>query len=106
MTTPHLLIAAWSDFFTGETALAILRVALTLLIGIPLVYFLSRSSNRLFTKSSAHAGMITSKAIFYIGVTLITFTCLRELGWALTAFLGEAGMVGVATGIASRNSIS
>lgn len=103
----YFFIASWTEFVASETVQAFVRVAFTLLIGIPFIYFLSRSSERLFVRSgAAHAGMATSKGIFYIGVTLITLTCLRELGWDLTAFLGAAGIVGVAIGFASQTSLS
>jgi len=106
MTSPEL-IAALTDFLEAEMLLRAGRFALTLIIGLPLTYLLSRGAERLLTRrGSAESGMITSKAVFYLGMTLITLTCLRELGWDLTAFLGAAGIFGVAIGFASQTSLS
>jgi small-conductance mechanosensitive channel len=102
--TTTLLAIVWGDWLTPETAL---RFALTLLIGVPAIYLVTRASARLLTKHvSAHAGAVISKGIFYAGVVILVLTSLRELNFDLTAILGAAGILGVAIGFASQTSLS
>lgn len=102
--TTTLLAIAWGDWLTPETAL---RFALTLLIGVPAIYLVTRASARLLTKHvSPHAGAVISKGIFYAGVVILVLTSLRELNFDLTAILGAAGILGVAIGFASQTSLS
>jgi small-conductance mechanosensitive channel len=104
IATTTLLALAWGNWLTPETAL---RFALTLLIGVPAIYLVTRASSRLLTKHvSAHAGAVISKGIFYAGVVILVLTSLRELNFDLTAILGAAGILGVAIGFASQTSLS
>lgn len=104
MTLLPILAVAWADWLTPENAL---RFALTLVIGIPLLYLATRATSRLLTKHvSAHAGAIVSKGLFYVGIVILILTSLRELNFDLTAILGAAGIVGVAVGFASQTSLS
>ena len=83
------------------------RLLLMLAIGLPIVVILSRQVQRYAQmKSSAQAAMLSGKAIRYIGFLLILLTCLRELGFELTPFLGAAGILGIAIGFASQTSVS
>src|SRR5690606_38606515 len=99
--------ATWADWIASEAAARAVRVALTLLIGLPLIILAARAVARLATaRISPHAGMLLSKAVYYTGIFVIIMTTLREFGWHLTAILGAAGIAGVAIGFASQTSLS
>lgn len=101
------MFATWSDWLASEPVARGIRVALTFIIGLPILYFVTRTTARILTKRvSTHAGMVVSKGIFYGGFVLLILTGLHELGWELTAVLGAAGIVGVAVGFASQTSLS
>ncbi len=85
----------------------ILRVALYLVIGIPLVWAATRWIQTWATKTySAQRGLVIGKVIFYSGLLLLTVSVLNELGFKLTALMGAAGILGVALGFASQTSVS
>jgi small-conductance mechanosensitive channel len=50
--------------------------------------------------------MILSKAILYIGFSIIAISILREVGFRLDTLLGAAGIIGIAIGFASQTSVS
>jgi small-conductance mechanosensitive channel len=107
MTAFPFLAATWGEWLTAELLSGVLRFSLTLIIGLPLLFLLTRAVGRLLTKHiSAHAGSIISKGIFYAGMVILILTGLRELGFELTAILGAAGIFGVAIGFASQTSLS
>ena len=86
---------------------SLLRSALLLFVGLPLLKALSKMLRRLVQKGiSQHAAMIASNALFYGGAALILVMALRELGFKLTALLGAAGVAGVAIGFAAQTSLS
>lgn len=85
----------------------ILRIALLLIVGIPLLgwvrnKFLFICSQRF----SQHSCILLGRVIFYGGIIFIIVTILHELGFNITALLGVAGVFGVAIGFASQTSIS
>ncbi|HQU72609.1 MAG: mechanosensitive ion channel family protein [Calditrichaeota bacterium] len=92
---------------TPEMTSRILRIALLLLAGLPLVYmaagWLRSGLSKKFTPQRA---MIGGKVVQYGGITLIGVMLLHEFGFQLGALLGTAGIVGIAIGFASQTSVS
>lgn len=91
-----------------EDVLAIaLRVTLVLAVGFPLLLLASRWARRTFeARFSPQWGLVTGKAVFYVGLALLLVSALRELGIGLAPLLGAAGIVGIAVGFASQTSVS
>ncbi len=89
------------DWATG------LRAGAMVVLGIPLVFFLSRLSRTWATnRISAQVGLVAGKLIFYAGAATLVVTTMVELGFSLTPLLGAAGVVGIALGFASQTSVS
>jgi small-conductance mechanosensitive channel len=85
----------------------LIRVAVWLVIGLPLVALLSRSLKRyLARRYTPQQAMIGSRFVLYLGIGFVIFTVLTELGFKLTTLLGAAGIVGVAVGFAAQTSVS
>jgi small-conductance mechanosensitive channel len=102
-----LAVIDWSRFISPEFLANAFRALLLVCIGFPVISIFSRLCGRIAQKRfSLQAGMITQKAIFYAGSTLILVMLLSQLGFQLTALLGAAGIVGVAIGFASQTSVS
>ncbi len=85
----------------------LLRVAALLVLGLPVVYAVSRWTRtyvaRLYT---AQKGLIASKLVFYPLLGIIIVMVLREMGFSLAPLLGAAGILGIALGFASQTSVS
>lgn len=83
------------------------RSSLLLIVGLPLIFFVSRWSRTFVSKHySAQQGMIVGKFIQYGGFLFIFFSIFHELGFQLGPLLGAAGIVGIAIGFASQTSVS
>lgn len=84
-----------------------LRVAILLGLGLPLIRLVSVMVKRFLAKHfSPQEALLTQKAILYGGSTLLVLMSLHELGFNLTTLLGAAGIAGVAIGFASQTSLS
>lgn len=84
-----------------------LRAGAMVVLGIPLVFFLSRLTRTwATTRISAQAGLVSGKLVFYAGAATLVVTTMVELGFSLTPLLGAAGVVGIALGFASQTSVS
>lgn len=95
------------QFFTPERVMTAVRVAVLVLVGIPLVRVVGFSIEKIFKKrSSAQTLMLLKKGIVYFGYIVILMMCLKELGFHITTLLGAAGIAGVAIGFASQTSLS
>ncbi len=93
--------------FKTEQLYLILKVVILLLLGGGFIFWLSRILRRYFSKKySAQMGLIVSKSVLYIGISIILISALRELGFKLTTLLGAAGIIGIAVGFASQTSVS
>ncbi|TVQ21565.1 MAG: mechanosensitive ion channel family protein [Spirochaetaceae bacterium] len=68
-----------------------------------IVFFVGRWLEKRLSPQSA---MIIRKVILYTGMTILVVSLLAQLGTNLTAFLGAAGIAGVAVGFAAQTSIS
>ena len=86
---------------------AAIRFAFLVFLGIPLIILASKSVTKYTTKKySAQQGMIFGKVVLYLGIFMIIFSILNELGFKLTHLLGAAGILGIALGFASQTSVS
>lgn len=95
------------DFFTLERLSSIIRLLVWLLVGLPGLFSLSRWLRRSFTRRySPQHGLIISKAVLYVGLVIIAFSVLNELGFKISHLLTAAGIVGLAIGFASQTSVS
>lgn len=84
-----------------------IKIALILIISLPVLLLLRRWARSFFTKKYAsHYGMLAGKVVFYSGLTIIAITIMGQLGLSLAPLLGAAGIVGVALGFASQTSVS
>jgi len=97
----------FATFFTTAKIESIVRLALVLLIGLPIVFFISRTVKKYSVKKfSAQQSMILGKFVLYTGLAFIVFSALREVGFELTTLLGAAGIATLAIGFASQTSVS
>ncbi len=95
------------EYFTPETISQGLRVALIILIGIPLIRILPKVTGKVIqNKFSTQSEMLIKRSIYYLGVIIILITVLNELGFKISALLGAAGIFGIAIGFASQTSVS
>lgn len=94
-------------YFSEEFLQTALKVALIVVISLPIILLLRGWARRFFTKKYApHYGMLAGKVVFYTGLTIVFITIMGQLGLSLAPLLGAAGIVGVALGFASQTSVS
>jgi len=97
----------WTNLLTKETITAIIRIAALIVIGFPLLAFVSAITGRAVKKRfTPQASMLVRKGIFYTGSVLLLVSILYQMGFKLTALLGAAGIAGIAIGFASQTSVS
>ncbi|MGA2975341.1 MAG: mechanosensitive ion channel family protein [Spirochaetia bacterium] len=100
-------IANWLRSLSPDILTKALWVAVTVVAGLFLVRLLAVVIQRyIMRKSTPQRQMIARKIITYSGFFLVFMAVLAELGLKLTAFLGAAGIVGIAVGFASQTSVS
>ena len=93
--------------FSTDLFQSLLRASMILGIGLPLLYFVSRSVGAYVQKhTSEHIGLMTRKIILFTGIVICIITVLYEFGFKLNALLGAAGIASVAIGFASQTSLS
>ena len=96
-----------SDFLTPERSLSLIRSLIILGVGIPLARLLCSSlSKALEKKTGPHQAIVIRKVSFYLLLSLIVVSVLRELGFSLSVLIGAAGILTVAIGFASQTSAS
>jgi len=97
----------FGDYITPERLNVILRIALTLAIGIPLVVLFKKLIKKLLhNKLSPQSEQLVTRFAYYIAVLILVVNVLNELGFKLSALLGAAGVLGIAVGFASQTSVS
>jgi small-conductance mechanosensitive channel len=97
----------WIRSLPPDLLSRILRIALTIVLGLFVVRVLAVVAQRyILKKSTPQRQMIARKVITYTGFFLVLLAVLSELGLKLTALLGAAGIVGIAVGFASQTSVS
>lgn len=93
--------------FISEYLGTIIRIGAILVIGFPLIVFLSRAIKRVLNEQvSHHLGVLFSNITFYAGLVVLFITILNELNFQLSALLGAAGILGIAVGFAAQTSVS
>ncbi|MDD4224135.1 MAG: mechanosensitive ion channel family protein [Candidatus Cloacimonetes bacterium] len=96
-----------NQYITPERLNVILRVLLTLAIGIPLIILLKKLTKRVVqNRLSPQSEQLVVRFIYYISVLILLVNVLNEFGFKLSALLGAAGVVGIAIGFASQTSVS
>lgn len=105
----HILAESfqWPDIFNTGLVFSLIRAAIVLVVGVPVLITLSATVGR-FTKErlSKHGRMLIRKIVFYGGSAVIVVTILHQFGFQLTAILGAAGIAGIAIGFAAQTSFS
>lgn len=99
----------WNDLISWYQHYSeiIFRVAVLLLVGIPILKFCSFLLKKsLSSRFSAQQKMVFSKSLLYLGTTILIVMVLRECGFQLTTLLGAAGIMGIAIGFAAQTSLS
>jgi len=99
---------AWlSDFLTPERIASLIRAAVILLVGIIATKFLCYYFEKILKKrTSPQQAKTFCRISYYLILTLIVISALRELGFNLGILLGAAGILTVAVGFASQTSAS
>jgi len=101
------IFSGLSDFFTPARSLSLFRALIILAVGIPLAKLLCSSlSKALKKRTTQHQAIMIRRISFYILLTLIVISVLRELGFSLSVLLGAAGILTVAIGFAAQTSAS
>ncbi|MBN2287923.1 MAG: mechanosensitive ion channel family protein [Candidatus Glassbacteria bacterium] len=96
-----------SDYITPERAASLLRAAVILAVGIVIAKLIASSLEKISKRRIGSQQAVTVRKIsFYLLLTLIIITSLRELGFNLSVLLGAAGILTVAVGFASQTSAS
>lgn len=104
LTNLNDLVVRWTS---PERISEYIRLVLIILIGIPLIQFLSQLGKRLSrNRLTPQSEMLIQRGILYIGYLILIVSVLNELGFKLSALLGAAGILGIAIGFASQTSIS
>ncbi len=97
----------FSQYVTPERLNMVLRVILTLAIGIPLIILLKKLTKRIVTdRFSPQSEQLIVRFVYYISMLILLVSVLNEFGFKLSALLGAAGVVGIAIGFASQTSVS
>lgn len=91
----------------GIDVISALRALAMVVVGVPLLLVVSKGARRWASlRVSPQVGLISGKAVFYVGAATLVVTTMIELGFSLTPLLGAAGVVGIALGFASQTSVS
>jgi small-conductance mechanosensitive channel len=95
------------SFFASKVFLdKVLTVLIYLFVGsilIRLIAFIVKRAGR--TRMGEQSYMLVRKGIIYFGYGILLIMILSAIGVDFTALLGAAGIIGVAMGIASKNSL-
>jgi len=96
-----------SDFLTPERIVSLIRAVIILVIGIIVTkVFCSYLEKVLKKRTSPQQAKTFSRMSYYLILTLIAVSALRELGFNLGILLGAVGILTVAVGFASQTSAS
>lgn len=97
----------WETHLSAESLGSLSRIVALLVIGLPLVFWLSHWINRRFTERfSSQQGMLAGKVVLYAGIVFVALSLVRELGFSISGFLGAAGVAGIAVGFAAQTTLS
>ncbi len=94
-------------YLTPERILSLVRALIILMAGFLLARLIAASIGKIVArKSTFQQSQIVRKMAFYLLLTLVVISALRELGFQLGVLLGAAGVLTVAVGFASQTSAS
>ena len=97
----------FGDYITPERLNVMIRVIVTLGIGIPVVILVKKLIQRiLHNKLSPQSEQLVVRFVYYLAVLILVVNVLNEFGFKLSALLGAAGVLGIAVGFASQTSVS
>jgi len=100
------MLASLLDWFATQI-IPVGRVVALAALGLWAGWFLGRLADRQLRRTvGAQAALLASKIVRYVLFVLVAVSVLRQLGLDLGAFLGAAGVAGVAIGFASQTSLS
>ncbi|MCB5231026.1 MAG: mechanosensitive ion channel family protein [Candidatus Cloacimonas sp.] len=101
------LVMTVKGWLTPQMLTTLIRVALIVVIGFPIVKaFASLASRSAKKKGSLQAEMLARRTVTYTGIAIILIMLLNEFGFKLSAILGALGIFGMAIGFASQTSVS
>jgi small-conductance mechanosensitive channel len=84
----------------------IIRIVLTLVIGLSVIYGLAYAVRRTITrKMTRQSRIVVNRGIVYTGLIILFFIVFRMLEVDLTALFGAAGILGIVIGVASQTSL-
>ncbi|HSR70244.1 MAG TPA: mechanosensitive ion channel family protein [Acidobacteriota bacterium] len=96
-----------SGVLTPERIADAVRVLLTILIGVPLVFGFSRWIKRMISKHiGVQQAMLAGKGTSILGLAAILVMVLQILEFPLSTLLGAAGIFSLAIAFASQTSVS
>ena len=96
-----------TDFLTPERIVSLIRAVVILVIGIIITKIICIYLEKILKKrTSPQQAKTFCKISYYLILTLIVVSALRELGFNLGILLGAAGILTVAVGFASQTSAS
>jgi len=80
--------------FDTQNVVSLIRLIILMLGGIPAIFLLSKWVQKYTTKKlSAQQGIIFSKLILYLGIFIIAYLVLNDLGFNLNHLIEAAGIV-------------
>lgn len=101
------MIQELTELYNATTFGVLLRISITILIGLGLTWLLRRlTKNWLALYASHHIAVVAASFVWYTGLLLILTTVMHELGFHFATLLGAAGILGVAIGFAAQTSFS
>ena len=100
-------LSALQRLLTTEGLVALLRAAVIVLVGFPVLMALSRwLRRRMVEAGTPQRAMVASKLVFYVGCAVLLVWVLDELGFGIAPLLGVGGILALALGFASQTSVS
>ena len=91
---------------SAETIDKIIRIALTLGIGLFITYGLAYLVRTTITrKMTKQSRQVVNRGIVYTGLVILAFIVFRIMEVDLTALFGAAGVLGIVIGVASQTSL-
>ncbi|HRR98435.1 MAG TPA: mechanosensitive ion channel, partial [Candidatus Syntrophosphaera sp.] len=101
------LVEIFHQYLTPERLNTVIRVILTLAIGIPLIIFVRKLVQKLVrNRLSPQSEQLVVRIVYYSLALILVVMVLNEFGFKVSALLGAAGIIGIAVGFAAQTSIS
>lgn len=95
------------QYITPERLNTVIRVILTLAIGIPIIIFVRKLVQKMVrNRLSPQSEQLVVRVVYYSLALILLVMVLNEFGFKVSALLGAAGVIGIAVGFAAQTSIS